>query len=98
MAEPSACSVDTTLLEGLRTFFYHSHTEVDRQQALGLYGALLIQPKDPAQRPRVDQELLVQLQEWNEREGYTFPAMPMEGTLPNFFTINGKDLRSPRQG
>ena len=32
----------------------------------------------------------MQLQEWNEREGYTYPAMPMEGTLPNFFTINGK--------
>jgi FtsP/CotA-like multicopper oxidase with cupredoxin domain len=72
------------------TFFYHSHTEVDRQQALGLYGALLIQPKDRSQRPQADQELVVQLQEWNEREGYTFPAMPMEGTLPNFFTINGK--------
>ena len=72
------------------TFFYHSHTEVDRQQALGLYGALLIQPKDPSQVPPADQELVVQLQEWNEREGYTFPAMPMEGTLPNFFTINGK--------
>jgi FtsP/CotA-like multicopper oxidase with cupredoxin domain/uncharacterized membrane protein len=72
------------------TFFYHSHSEVDRQQALGLYGALLVQPKDPSRAPPADQELVVQLQEWNEREGYTFPAMPMEGTLPNFFTINGK--------
>jgi manganese oxidase len=72
------------------TFFYHSHSDVDRQQALGLYGALIVQPKDRTQAPRADQELVVQLQEWNEREGYTFPAMPMEGTLPNFFTINGK--------
>src|SRR3712207_9236777 len=24
------------------------------------------------------------------KDGYTFPAMPMEGALPNFFTINGK--------
>jgi hypothetical protein len=30
------------------------------------------------------------LQEWLEREGLTFPAMLMEGALPNFFTINGK--------
>jgi FtsP/CotA-like multicopper oxidase with cupredoxin domain/uncharacterized membrane protein len=72
------------------TFFYHSHSEVDRQQALGLYGALIVQPKHPSRAPQADRELLVQLQEWNEREGYTFPAMPMEGTLPNFFTINGK--------
>ena len=72
------------------TFFYHSHADVDRQQALGLYGALLIQPRDGAHAIAADQELVVQLQEWNEREGYTFPAMPMEGVMPNFFTINGK--------
>lgn len=72
------------------TFFYHSHTDVDRQQTLGLYGALLIAPKDSAEAITADQELVVQLQEWNEREGYTYPAMPMEGLMPNFFTINGK--------
>jgi len=72
------------------TFFYHSHADPDRQQALGLYGALIIRPRDPSAEPVADQELVVQLQEWNEREGYTFPAMPMEGVMPNFFTINGK--------
>ena len=76
------------------TFFYHSHTDVDRQQALGLYGALIVAPKDAAQAIAADQELVVQLQEWNEREGYTFPAMPMEGVMPNFFTINGKSYPS----
>jgi len=72
------------------TFFYHSHAHVDRQQALGLYGALLIEPRHRATAIVADQELVVQLQEWNEREGYTYPAMPMEGVMPNFFTINGK--------
>ncbi|MBI2755401.1 MAG: copper oxidase [Chloroflexi bacterium] len=76
------------------TFFYHSHADVDRQQALGLYGALIVAPQDPAQAPQADRELVVQLQEWNEREGYTFPAMPMEGVMPNFFTINGKSYPS----
>ena len=76
------------------TFFYHSHTDVDRQQTLGMYGALLIQPKDAADAIPADKELVVQLQEWNEREGYTFPAMPMEGVMPNFFTINGKSYPS----
>ena len=71
------------------TFFYHSHADVDRQQALGLYGALIVAPRDGV-ATTADQELVVQLQEWNEREGYTFPAMPMEGVMPNFFTINGK--------
>jgi FtsP/CotA-like multicopper oxidase with cupredoxin domain len=72
------------------TFFYHSHTEVDRQQALGMYGALIIDPLSPPAEAAYDKELLVQLQEWLFRDGYTFPAMPMEGGMPNFFTINGK--------
>jgi FtsP/CotA-like multicopper oxidase with cupredoxin domain len=74
------------------TYFYHSHDHPDRQQALGLYGALIIDPKDPAVDTAFDydQELVVQLQEWLERKGYTFPAMPMDGGQPNFFTINGK--------
>lgn len=76
------------------TFFYHSHTDVDRQQSLGLYGALLIEPKNAAHAIAADQELVIQLQEWNEREGYTYPAMPMEGVMPNFFTINGKSYPS----
>ena len=74
------------------TYFYHSHDHPDRQQALGLYGALIIDPKDPAVAAAYghDQELVVQLQEWLERDGYTYPAMPMEGGMPNYFTINGK--------
>lgn len=76
------------------TFFYHSHDNADRQQALGLYGALIIDPKDPSAEPAADQEVVIQLQEWLEKEGYTFPAMPMDGGQPNFFTINGKAFPS----
>jgi FtsP/CotA-like multicopper oxidase with cupredoxin domain len=73
------------------TYFYHSHDHIDRQQALGLYGALIIDPREPDDYPyEYDQELVIQLQELLEREGYSFPAMPMEGGLPNYFTINGK--------
>jgi FtsP/CotA-like multicopper oxidase with cupredoxin domain len=74
------------------TFFYHSHDHPDRQQALGLYGALIIKPRDGARDSSYDydQDVVIQLQEWLEREGYTYPAMLMEGGLPNFFTINGK--------
>ena len=35
-------------------------------------------------------EYVVQLQEWLNRDGLTYPAMLMEGALPNYFTINGK--------
>jgi FtsP/CotA-like multicopper oxidase with cupredoxin domain len=73
------------------TYFYHSHDHIDRQQALGLYGALIIDPRESEGYPYdYDQELVIQLQELLQREGYSFPAMPMEGALPNYFTINGK--------
>ena len=71
------------------TFFYHSHANPERQQGLGLYGALIIDPRQP-QRRQYDRELVVQLQEWLVKNGYTFPSMPMDGMQPNFFTINGK--------
>lgn len=72
------------------TYFYHSHDHPDRQQALGLYGALLIAPKDPSTEVRADVDYTIQLQEWLKREWLTYPAMLMEGEFPNYFTINGK--------
>jgi FtsP/CotA-like multicopper oxidase with cupredoxin domain len=73
------------------TFFYHSHDHPDRQQGLGLYGALIIDPRDStADEPKADLEYTIQLQEWLLRESLTYPAMLMEGALPNYFTINGR--------
>jgi FtsP/CotA-like multicopper oxidase with cupredoxin domain len=71
------------------TFFYHTHDHADRQQAFGLYGALLIEPRGSTEI-RADLEYTIQLQEWLKRRWLTYPAMLMEGGLPNFFTINGK--------
>jgi manganese oxidase len=73
------------------TYFYHTHDHIDRQQALGLYGALIVDPRQPEDYPyEYNQELVIQLQELLEREGYSWPSMPMDGGLPNYFTINGK--------
>lgn len=72
------------------TYFYHTHAHVDRQQSLGLYGALIIDPKVPDPSAKADVDYVILLQEWLQREGLTYPAMPMEGALPNYFTINGK--------
>jgi FtsP/CotA-like multicopper oxidase with cupredoxin domain len=73
------------------TYFYHSHTKPDRQQGFGLYGALIIKPRSGmTDEPPVDVDYVVQLQEWLNRDGLTYPAMIMEGALPNYFTINGK--------
>jgi FtsP/CotA-like multicopper oxidase with cupredoxin domain len=72
------------------TYLYHSHDHVDRQQALGLYGALIIDPKTPDPSLAANHEYILQIQEWLKREGLTYPAMPMDGGQPNFFTFNGK--------
>jgi uncharacterized membrane protein len=72
------------------TYFYHSHDHVDRQQALGLYGALIIDPANAQDEIAADHDYVIQLQEWLMREGLTFPAMPMDGGQPNYFTINGR--------
>jgi FtsP/CotA-like multicopper oxidase with cupredoxin domain len=72
------------------TFLYHSHDHVDRQQALGLYGAFIIDPAEADGNLKADHEYAVLLQEWLLREGLTYPAMPMDGAQPNYFTINGR--------
>jgi manganese oxidase len=72
------------------TYFYHSHDHADRQQSLGLYGSLIIDPATPDASLVADHDYTIQLQEWLLREGLTYPAMPMEGGMPNYFTINGR--------
>jgi uncharacterized cupredoxin-like copper-binding protein len=72
------------------TYFYHPHAKPDREQALGLYGALIIDPANPADEVSANHDYTIELQEWLIREGLTYPAMPMDGGMPNFFTINGK--------
>lgn len=72
------------------TYFYHSHDHADRQQTLGLYGAMIIDPKNRVDDIKADHEYTLQLQEWLVRDGLTYPAMPMEGGMPNYFTINGR--------
>jgi manganese oxidase len=72
------------------TYLYHSHDHIDRQQALGLYGALIIDPATPDSALNADHEYTLLIQEWLMREGLTYPAMPMDGAQPNYFTFNGK--------
>ncbi|MBM3624253.1 MAG: DUF4396 domain-containing protein, partial [Alphaproteobacteria bacterium] len=51
------------------TYFYHPHAEPDRTQALGLYGALIIDPINAAAEIPADHDYVIQLQEWLWRDG-----------------------------
>jgi FtsP/CotA-like multicopper oxidase with cupredoxin domain len=90
--QPGATFTYTFDVTQAGTFFYHSHDNPDRQQALGEYGALIVEPAEPSVDAayKYNYDIPIQLQEWLVREGWTFPAMLMDGALPNFFTINGK--------
>jgi manganese oxidase len=79
---------DYTVPDTPGTYFYHSHLAADRQQPLGLYGALIIE--DAKAPPLADADYIVELGEWRVNDGKTYPAMAFDGMLPNFFTINGK--------
>jgi FtsP/CotA-like multicopper oxidase with cupredoxin domain len=71
------------------TFMYHSHFNSDIQVGVGLYAPFIIDPAVPeANSPDVDVTLM--LSEWLVTGGQTYPAMPMAGMEPNYFTINGK--------
>jgi FtsP/CotA-like multicopper oxidase with cupredoxin domain len=70
------------------TYFYHTHFSADRQQPLGLYGALIIDGAEP--HAEIASEHIITLGEWTVRRGETYPAMQLDGMLPNYFTFNGK--------
>jgi FtsP/CotA-like multicopper oxidase with cupredoxin domain len=72
------------------TFLYHSHVDEDRQMPAGLYGALIIDPPGPKRDYVVDKTLQISEMAADAQTGRIRGAMPMEGMLPNFFTINGK--------
>lgn len=72
------------------TFMYHSHVETDKQIMIGLYAPFIVDPLEAAaDAPDVD--VMWMLSEWRVgSDGETYPAMPMAGSEPNYFTINGK--------
>jgi FtsP/CotA-like multicopper oxidase with cupredoxin domain len=55
---------------------------------------MLIEPAQPDATLAAQHDYTIQLQEWLLREGITYPAMPMEGAMPNYFTINGRAFPS----
>jgi len=70
------------------TFMYHSHFDSDVQVGIGLYAPFIIDPAQSAE-PAPDVDMTLMLSEWRVIDGQTFPAMPMSGAEPNYFTING---------
>lgn len=71
------------------TYWYHSHVQTDAQVLTGLYAPFIIDPVSLS-GPQPDVDVTLMLSEWRVIGGQTFPAMPMSGMDPNYFTMNGK--------
>ena len=71
------------------TYWYHSHFNSDKQIAIGLSGAFIIEPKNGlASKPVIDKVLM--FNEWRIINGQTYAAMPATDMDGNIFTINGR--------
>ena len=72
------------------SFMYHSHVETDKQIPLGLYAPFIIDSKAASGTPPAVDKVLMLGEVRIGADGKTYPAMPMAGAEPNYFTVNGK--------
>ena len=64
------------------TYWYHSHSGM--QELTGMYGALIVEPKD-GERIRTDREHVVLLSDWTDEEpGRVFAKLKAQGDYYNF--------------
>nr|WP_230971684.1 copper resistance system multicopper oxidase [Nitrogeniibacter aestuarii] len=64
------------------TYWYHSHSGM--QELTGMYGALIVEPKD-GERIRADREHVVLLSDWTDEEpGRVFAKLKAQGDYYNF--------------
>ena len=68
------------------TFAYHCHFQTNLHLDMGMYGALIVEPRDPAQVVWKSEHTLI-LDEWDSRQD---PNNPVHRAVPNYFLVNGK--------
>ncbi len=61
--EPGETFVHTFKLEQSGTYWYHAHT---LHEQTGMYGALIVEPKDASREPKVDRDYPVILSDWTD--------------------------------
>jgi manganese oxidase len=52
------------------TYWYHCHVDTAHHLDMGMYGALIVDPADPAQDPPYDREATLMLDEWDRSHAH----------------------------
>lgn len=55
------------------TYFYHCHVDTAHHMDMGMYGAFIVDPADPAWDPPFDREYTLTLDEWDKSHVHTSP-------------------------
>jgi FtsP/CotA-like multicopper oxidase with cupredoxin domain len=78
------------------TYWYHPHTQTSEQVGRGLYGALIVEEKQP---PKVDRELVWVMDDWRVDDAgaltgeFNHPHdISHGGRIGNLITVNGAEL------
>ncbi|PYE56586.1 multicopper oxidase domain-containing protein [Deinococcus yavapaiensis] len=70
------------------TYAYHCHFQTYLHADMGMYGALVVEPRDDAQKVWNTEHTLV-LDEWDSHQD---PKAPIHTSTPNYFLVNGKSF------
>lgn len=76
------------------THWYHCHYQTIMHLDMGMYGAFIVEPKEP-EKVKYDKEVTLLLDEW--RVGEDKDNIALQNSWPygyNYFTINGKSFPS----
>ena len=69
------------------TYWYHSHSGF--QEMTGMYGALIIEPRE--EKHRADQDYVVELSDWTDEDPHTvFRKLKVQSDL-SYTTLNGNE-------
>ncbi|WP_084474086.1 multicopper oxidase domain-containing protein [Deinococcus pimensis] len=70
------------------TFAYHCHYQTYLHADMGMYGVIVVEPRDQEAKVWKEEHAMV-LDEWDSRQN---PAAPVHHSEPNYFLINGKSF------
>ncbi|ADV66099.1 multicopper oxidase domain-containing protein [Deinococcus maricopensis] len=70
------------------TFAYHCHYQTYLHADMGMYGAIVVEPRDPSTKVWQSEHTLI-LDEWDSRQN---PKAPVHHSEPNYFLVNGRSF------